>query len=236
MCSIEEAWAGQLFENKPVQSQGDIHRKYMDIPNDLFQRNDQFSIGRKEPTARNTSQGMNSRIPREPRVPPHMVSNDMMDINLASVPNNSSMYGGLEPRPAYMSIYDNAADYLAPMNSNRDNFNDINNAFTVSDTVNKFMNVDSQPKQETHMDKHMDKHMGKMIEKMSDLGEVAVPSPNSTVAPNEIHLTLQSIMNRLDQLEQDMRNCKSRNMHDMILYILVGMLIAFIIYSIIRQK
>ena len=28
MCSIEEAWAGQTFDNKPVISQSDIHNSY----------------------------------------------------------------------------------------------------------------------------------------------------------------------------------------------------------------
>ena len=46
---------------------------------------------------------------------------------------------------------------------------------------------------------------------------------------------LQEILHRLDRLESEMYNNKSRNMYDMVLYILVGMLISFIIYSILRK-
>ena len=69
MCSIEEAWAGQTFEGRTVTSQSDIRRKYMAVPDELLERNNEFSIGRNEPTPRDSSRGLNSKFSREPRIP-----------------------------------------------------------------------------------------------------------------------------------------------------------------------
>jgi hypothetical protein len=257
MCSIEEAWAGQTFENKPVQSQSDIHRKYMTIPTNLLQRNDEFSIGHKDPTPRNCGpvSSMNSRIPREPRVPSHMVSTDLMDINLASVPNTESRYAGVSPRPEYMSIYDNADTASAgpipmPSGSNISNFNDINQAFSVSPTMDKFMNVGGRGANETSLfnelnenDRIVYKRKFKNMENMANItqsGETPIPNstPNAAITSSEIQRSLLDILARLDKLEQEMRqsqNGRGCNMFDMILYIMLGMLIAFIIYNVIRR-
>ena len=44
MCSIEEAWAGQTFDGYRVQSQADLHRKYMPISDDILTRNNEFTV------------------------------------------------------------------------------------------------------------------------------------------------------------------------------------------------
>ena len=256
MCSIEEAWAGQTFENKPVQSQSDIHRKYMTIPTNLLQRNDEFSIGRKEPSPRNCSpvSGMNSRIPREPRIPSHSVSTDLMDINLASVPNTESRYGGISPRPEYMSIYDNAEPNMPagpiPFPSSSSNFNDINQAFHVSPTMDKFMNIGGAGATETSLfnelnenDRIVYKRKFKNMENMANVmqtGETPTPNstPNASITAPEIQRSLLDILARLDKLEQEMQRAQSGrgcNMFDMILYIMLGMLIAFIVYNVMRR-
>lgn len=258
MCSIEEAWAGQTFENKPVQSQSDIHRKYMTIPTNLLQRNDEFSIGHKEPTPRNCSpvSGMNSRIPREPRIPSHSISTDLMDINLASVPNTESRYAGVSPRPEYMTIYDNAESnnnsgpIPMPSGSSFSNFNDLDQAFTVSPTIDKFMDIGRRGANETSLfnelnenDKVVYKRKFKNMENMVNVAqssETPIPNstPNAVITTPEIQRSLLDILARLDKLEQEMRrsqNGRGCNMFDMILYIMLGMLIAFIIYNLMRR-
>lgn len=238
MCSIEEAWAGQLFENKPVQSQADIHRKYMSIPNSL-DRNTEFSIGRNDPQPRNMSRGVNSQFSREPRIPSHMVSTNNADITFSS--NMSSpmpFYGGESPRPDYMSIYDNAEQQMPiPMpsttTSSRSNFNDINQAFTVSDTVNKFMNVGANMEnpllnEDNDLDRTVFNNKMKIKEKMQEINQ-------SNSQQLEFQQTLMDIVRRMDRLEADMKHYHSKNMYDMVLYILVGMLIAFIVYSLLRK-
>ena len=146
MCSIEEAWDGQTFEVRKVQSQAELHRKYMPISDNLLERNNEFSIGRNEPQSREGTRGINTK-----QLHQSSYSNPMsrdysgnMQVQFANNEPIASNYGGLQPRPSYMSIYDNA-NMPMPMPSTttmggKDNFNDINQAFTVSKTVDRFMN------------------------------------------------------------------------------------------------
>ena len=69
MCSIEEAWAGQTFDIKPTESQGDIHNSYMSLPDNVFTRNNEFSItNSKQPQPRNLIKSINSKSLREPKI------------------------------------------------------------------------------------------------------------------------------------------------------------------------
>jgi hypothetical protein len=262
MCSIEEAWAGQLFENRRVQSQADLHRKYMPISDNLLERNNEFSIGRNEPQSREGTRGMNTKF--LPQTQNHAVG----DGSLASVnfDNNRppvSNYGGLNPRPSYMSIYDNAdANPQAsqpsqmPMPSmttmgGKDNFNDINQAFTVSKTVDRFMNMHQQSNQDNfddvnvllnednELDKRVLQKKFKMVDNNNYNQEQFNNASNASYSSNtdniQFRKTLQDVLMRLDRLENKMQHQNTRNMYDMVLYILVGMLISFIIYSILRK-
>ena len=288
MCSIEEAWAGQTFEGHKVQSQADLHRKYMPFADNLLERNNEFSIGRNEPQSREGTRGLNSKMSREPRVP-NVVRNvsEEAQVNYSSTMPTSSNYGGLEPRPSYMSIYDNADNTPQPSMASRENFNDINQAYNVSDTVTHFMN---QRQPETHNNysstnsssnsstnsstnsssnsansftNHLlneDNEIDRMIlqKKLNNLNSNSENFNNTnfnntnfnntnfnnndnknTMQPPQqqtlqFQQALQDIIHRLDRLERDMHNNNTRNMYDMVLYILVGILIAFIIYTILR--
>jgi len=250
MCSIEEAWAGQLFDNKHVQSQADLHRKYMDIPDGLLQHNNEFSMGYKLPTPRESTRGYESRVPQ------HLISNNKANINISSMTNERPQYGGQSPRPEYMSIYDNEDrnnnSMTIPMPNNisslsttlnKNSFNDINNAFNVSDTVNRFMNIGSEygnnnintnsSSNKNNMLLNEDNEDNRVIlnKKFQNMDTMANINKNSMMNTN----SLNDIINRLERLERDFNMFKTRNMYDMTLYILVGMLIAFIIYSLLRK-
>ena len=106
----------------------------------LLERNNEFSIGRNEPQSREGTHGMNSKMSREPRVPNVVRNVSETQVNYSSTMPTGSNYGGLEPRPSYMSIYDNAENSPMPSMVGKENFNDINQAYNVSDTVNHFMN------------------------------------------------------------------------------------------------
>ena len=258
MCSIEEAWAGQLFDNKHVQSQSDLHRKYMDIPDGLLQHNNEFSMGYKLPTPRESTRGYESRVPQ------HLVSNNKANINVSSMANERPQYGGQSPRPEYMSIYDNAENVPMPSMAGKDNFNDINQAYNVSDTVSHFMNRGQHDSRNSNSNSfnsnssnssnsftnHLlseDNEMDRMIlqKKLNSLNVNSESFNNidnnknimqqSQLQNLQFQQALQDIIQRLDRLERDMHQNSTRNMYDMVLYILVGMLIAFIIYSILRK-
>lgn len=110
MCSIEEAWAGQTFEGRVVQSQADVHRKYMPITDDALERNNEFSIGRNEPQSREGTRGINTKnySYREPRVNNIARTSENVQMNYSTNKMQKPNYSGVEPRPGYMSIYDNA--------------------------------------------------------------------------------------------------------------------------------
>ena len=250
MCSIEEAWAGQTFAGKPVSSQSDIHNAYMHIPDDLLTRNNEFSVSNpNEPQSRNGTRGINSKYSRQPRVPNMSRNSDNANINISSVMPPVDNYGGINPRPAYMSIYDksNNNDPM-PMMLSKDNFNNLENAFKVSDTVNKFMNIDNTNKNFNDLqleDTEEDRQMinTKFNKNRSNNSNTSDNSNNftdtDTSSSNEnnmqIQMTLQSILMKLDKLESDLNYNQSRNMYDIFLYILIGMIISFMLYTIISN-
>jgi hypothetical protein len=257
MCSIEEAWAGQTFSGKPVSSQADIHKSYMSLPDDIITHNNQFSMkASNEPQSTSLSRGINSKYSREPRVPNINRTSDNANINFSSTMPPLDNYGGLKPRPDYMEVYDKSVPM--PVMSG-EQFTDINNAFEVSNTVNNFMergmnnellNEDTSEENNFMNIKYNNK------QNKNDFSNVKVSSRynssnddyndnnhnnnnnKSTESRNvmsssdtQILFILQQLVNKLDKIERDLHHHQSRNTYDIILYILIGMIIAFILYS-----
>jgi hypothetical protein len=260
MCSIEEAWAGQDFLGKPVSSQSDIRKAYMSLPQDnIHTRNNEFSVSNpNEPQSRELTRGINSKYSREPRVPNKSINNTNASINFSSTMPKGNSYTGVEPRPAYMSIYDNAEPQPVVQ---KDHFSDIDNAFNVSNTVDNFMqsgmnmssdstnsmNPNALLKEDTIddemmmnnkiMNRNKNKNEFMNIKKTnkydssdshSDDLSVSLPVSSDT----QLLFILQQMMSKLDKIESDLHYNNSRNMYDITLYILIGMLISFIFYSI----
>ena len=57
----------------------------------------------------------------------------------------------------------------------------------------------------------------------------------NTISNMQFQMTLQSILMKLDKIENDMNHNQSRNMYDISLYILIGMIISFMLYSIVSS-
>ncbi len=226
MCSIEEAWAGQKFEGSQVVSQGDMRLAFMNNPTNLLQANNEFSINQQNnPMARYKSRGINSQLSREPRVPNmNKQLSDGTCLQISSVmPENKQPYLGEEPRPGYMSIYDNADGYIYPhMQKNYTN-NDLKQAFTVSETVDQFMNV----KEDNPLLKENNDNNKLLIEKK--IKNMVTENNNNN---DQLLVTLNQILTRLTQIENKLHTT-SRNTYDIVLYIVIGMLISFLLYSII---
>ena len=143
MCSIDEAWAGQNFAGKRVVSQGDFHNSYMSLPENAFMRNNEFNVADpKMPQSREHTRGINSQLTLEPRVPNMSRSGADYDMTISSVMPQRLTYTGLQPLPAYMSSYEAFGEGPAPIT--KDKFNNIDNAFQVSETVNNFMDLGMQ--------------------------------------------------------------------------------------------
>jgi hypothetical protein len=267
MCSIEEAWAGQTFSGKQVVSQGDIHKSYMSLPDDVMTHNNSFSMKNNESsTSREFTRGINSKYSREPRVPKINRNSNDANINISSTIQPLNNYGGINPRPPYMEVYDNASGPSPIMTG--ENFTDIENAYNVSNTVNNFMERGMTNEMTNDMSNNMTNNMTNNLlnedtyeesdiinnkftnrENKNNFANIKQSSKynssdrnmnntNNTNNTNEtsnnaqVLFILQQVLSKLDKLEKELHHQQTRNMYDIVLYILIGMILSFILYSI----
>jgi hypothetical protein len=259
MCSIDEAWAGQTFEGKPVVSQSEIHNSYMSIPDDIMTHNNQFSFkynGEQKPSL---SRGINSKLTREARVPKINRNSNNANINFSSTMPPYNNYGGLNPRPDYMQIYDTAGPSPIMIG---EQFSDISNAYTISNDANNFMKrgeaeLNNLLNEDTDIDSKIvnKKYNDKQLNNINNFANIKQPSKynssdgdsyeklygnsNSSSNDTQLLIILQQVINKLDNLEykmQALHNNKTKNMYDIILYVLFGMILSFILCSIFSSK
>jgi hypothetical protein len=265
MCSIEEAWAGQNFENKRVSSQGDIHNAYMSLPNNLLNRNNEYTIGKfNEPKNHSFKKGINTKTIREQTVREQPVREQPIvsrNHQLQTYPTNS--YGELDSTPSYMKIYNtnssNSPNTTNTTNTNTTNtnttttntnryplptmtgsqFTDIESAYNISDTLDNFMNTTNYNNNSNMIknndllseDTDNDKMIinNKFNDKFDNIKKTQNKN-NNDLDNTDIYRILNDIINKLDKIENKLHNNK-RNIYDIILYIIIGMLISFIIYA-----
>ena len=262
MCSIEEAWAGQTFDGKKVSSQGDIHNAYMSLPNNVLNRGNEFMVSNpNQPQTRSLIRGINSKYSREPRVPKIMLDTNNVNAHISSSMPDTTNYGGLDNVPSYMKIYDNAdkmqqnnqddnsvssfsqqaphspyssySSYPQPTMTG-ENFTDIENAFNVSDTLDNFMNTNtnnSNSKKHNLIDESTDEETKIINNKFSNFKNINSKNSNQINDDANIKQLLISIMNKLDKLEIDLQSNNKRNMYDIVLYMIIGMILSILIYS-----
>ena len=249
MCSIEEAWAGQTFDNKQVISQGDIHNAYMSIPSNMLNRDNEFMVSNpKQPQPRTLSRGINSKYSREPRVPQTLRNTNNIDLNISSIMPNTNNYGGLEPLPSYMNLYnnsnkDNTHEQPHPVTTG-DNFANIENSFNVSETLDNFMNNNNNKNNNNNNNLiYEDTEEDKLIinNKFNNMESNNMKNNNKSNFTNlnndniQIKKMLESIINKLNKIEEDIKHNNKRNIYDIILYIIISILLLFIVYSILSK-
>jgi hypothetical protein len=290
MCSIEEAWAGQFFDDKKVISQGDIHNAYIALPNNILNRGNEFmSDNSKQPQSRDLTRGINSKYSREPRVPNNLRSANTMDLNISSSLPNTDKYMGIQNLPSYVNIYNKSDDfnisnsqtnlqpqqpqqpqqiYPEPM-STGEQFTDIENAFNISDTLDNFMSRTNNTNNEHLLNEDTDEDNMIITNKFNNLKLNSTTNKNNFKNINSknnvnfyndtntdidtyinkgntdtndsinninninIQTVLIDILNKLNKIENDLHHNNKKNMYDIILYILIGILLSFIIYSIV---
>ena len=304
MCSIEEAWAGQDFDNKPVVSQADIHNAYMSLPDNVFQRGNEFNLNEpNQPKSRELTRGLNSKYSREPRVPKMVKNTNDISMSISSQMPPLNNYGGLEPLPSFMSIYDTKTKNAQPHSTmsgpqpitTGDHFTDINNAFQTSRLMNNFMtmgktydNNNNNEKEEfednlingntreedTIINRKFEIKQNRNNNKKNKFSDINSKNNynnnnhnnnnnnnnnnndyedndnedndneaktndynNQMINRNNINIEkmLSIIITKLNEMENNLHLYQKRNMYDIILYIIVGMLLSFIIYSIMKK-
>jgi hypothetical protein len=225
----------------------------MSLPDDITTHNNQFSMkANNEPQPASLSRGINSKYSRTPRVPSINRNSNDANVNFSSTLPPLDNYGGIKPRPPYMEIYDKAS----PMaNMTGEQFTDIDDAYKVSPELNNFMQNDLLHEDTTEeISIFNNKYNNKQNQNKNNFSNIKAPNRyNSSdkkpsnedeyintldtinnISSNEhqqILFILQQVVTKLDKMERELHHQQSRNMYDIVLYILIGMILSFILYS-----
>ena len=121
----------------------------------------------------------------------------------------------------------------------------VENAYTVSDTLNKFMNTDSNLLDEDTDDdrtiiNNKFNNMNRNNKKTNSFKNVNNNNNNNNDSAlyndPEIKKLLNTIITKINTIELQLSNYNNRNIYDLILYIIIGILFSFCIYSIFAKK
>ena len=261
MCSIEEAWAGQLFDGHPVQSQADLHIKYMPICDNLLSPNNYSGCYSKpqqrikgmntQTTAKQTLQqiqpGNNSNnnnnsngVIRSQTRKNNNNNKNNNKINSNSNSKTTSTNSTQYPIPSFSQH--NTFEKFAQISNNTDNTLDNNTDNTLDDNNNNndddydnndLLNEDNEDERTIIQKKFNNISMTNY----NNQDVKALQNNNLANQTNDIETNtlLNDINKRLIKLEHDVHTTKTRNLYDMILFIIMGILLAFIIHAIMHK-
>ena len=108
--------------------------------------------------------------------------------------------------------------------------NIINNKFTNKQNQNNFTNIKKLNKYNSSNKNNSNDNSNDNLNDNSNDNSTSISSGET-----QIILILQQLITKLDKLERELHNSQTRNMYDIILYILIGILVAFIIYSMCKK-
>jgi len=252
MCSLEDAWGTTVFMGSEVETQSDDRENCMKTPDNLFFPKNDYDVSpltKPLPNKNKYTRGMHSCYSREVRTPSkiHQVrgGNGDMDVRISPILNQK----GGNNTPLLNKI--NESFYDPHPIANDGKLTDLNDAFTVSNTVDRFMNMgmDMTSKPEpinyshnvnnswhdtsdpSRMNRHIDTYGGseslpyeadESVEKMT---VEQIRSENE-----EVIKLLGDVLNKLDRLEQKVNTNKEVNIHDMILYMIVVILVITVLF------
>ena len=236
MCSIDEAWAGQVFYDQHVQSQADLHQKYMPISDDLLQRNNNMNAGSNKTQTQANSKGINNNL--EKRL--HSGINNRTynlknDVN-SNNNNNSTISDNRQ---------NNNNNIPIPSISGKRNFKDIENSFLVSNSFDNFTQIQEHNSVNTNNENNNENNnriRNTTINENKQLNDSIITNIRNDNTHNhdnqysQMYNILQDISKRIDKLDIELNRNNTRNIYDIILYIILGMLISFIICTCINKK
>lgn len=159
--------------------------------------------------------------------------------NSNSNSNRNTVHESINPQPQMT----NSNTIPMPVTTG-EKFTDINTAYDVSNTLNNFMNTntnnmnnnkiddDEYTEEETRIINTKFNNINKYNN--SDTDKFVNIYPNNNVDNYElkqIYEMLNEILNKINKMEGNLHS--NRNIYDIVLYVIIGMLLSFIIYSIL---
>jgi hypothetical protein len=259
MCSLEDAWGTTVFMGSDVETQSDDRVNCMKTPDNLLYPKNNYDLSpltKPLPNKNQYTRGVQSCYSRKQRVPNtvHEVRGGNGDITVSI--NPSLHQKGNSNTPLLNEI--NESYYDPHPTTNDNNLTDINNAFHVSGTVDRFMNMGmnmsdgpapinysynvNKSWQDTsdisRLNRHVDTYGGNEnlpYEADSSVEAVETMENNMSIQQlktdnEEVIKLLGDVLHKLDVLEHKINNNKAVNIHDMILYMIVLVLVITVLF------
>lgn len=256
MCSLEDAWGTTVFMGSEVETQSDDRIDCIKTPDNLFYPKNDYDLSpltKPLPNKNKYTRGVQSCYSRKQRIPNkvHEVRGGNGDMTIGI--NSSLHQRGNSNTPLLNEI--NESFYDPHPIANDSNLTDINNAFHVSGTVDRFMNMgmdmtdDPAPvnysynvnnswpdtSDPSRLNRHVDTHGGADNLPYDADDSVETMGNNMSVEQlkqdnEEVIKLLGDVLHKLDKLEQKVNTNKSVNIHDMILYMIVLVLIITVLF------
>jgi hypothetical protein len=234
-CSIEEAW-GQQFVKKHDPSQMEIGG----VDNALYDSSldDGIVFSDKYRLKNSHTRKIHNKRSRKQRVKKRNM--DLGDLKVQS----TSDFTYVDPQQEVVEYSDVPSAY-SPSNNNLlrsvqmgdDNLTTRN----LEDVPTLYESVAPQPQQPNHLtvfQEHQNNDLqnnSTSVEQEEDLGDEHNNNQNNSNGElNELKKELQKVLQRLGKLERDVKANNVGNIHDVILFVLMGVFILFILDSIFK--
>lgn len=251
MCSLEDAWGsdymikytdikGTQVDNRNVASQGYLHDAYNKTPDELLHQG-QMTQKTAKPTKRlEPGAHVKSRINSPSIQSPYANMTVQTNDNTHPLPSPISA-------PNYASFNENTIS-PSTMSASRGlsiSGSAYDDAFMEGDAVKHFMasgintnpalnNISQQTQSHSYPSNKMNtRNIDNNTNSSNDSNVNDELLAQQIASAQNINKMLEHILYRLDHLENKLTENSSKNIHDMILYTVFGILIAIVIYAII---
>lgn len=249
MCSLEDAWGkdymityadipGTKVDGKNVASQGLLHDAYNKTPDNLFQRGQMSHKGTPPVAYMQPGAHVKSRV-NSPNI-------NTPNGSISAVTNDLSQFPNANMSPAYLAYPgSNIEASMDPLNRNMSiSGSAYDSAFMEGDTVKHFMaaGINTNPvlsQQRANFSNMLNNtnRMNTYVKRSDDNSECSNINDDllaqQIASAQQINMMLEQILSRIEGLESKMLQNSNKNINDMILYTVFGILLAIVIYAII---
>lgn len=257
MCSLEDAWGTTVFMGAEVETQSDDRVNCMKTPDNLFFPKNDYDVSpltKPLPNKNKYTRGTQSCYSRRQRIPNkvHEVRGGNGDMTVGI--NTIQHQKGNSNTPLLNEINESFYDPHPMTNDGR--FTNVNDAFQVSGTVDRFMNMGMDMSDDplpinysqnvnnswpdtsdpSRLNRHVDTYGGnENLPQVEDHGVEHMTVEQIKQDNEEVIKLLGDVLEKLDRLENKVNNNKAVNVHDMILYMIVVVLVITVLFLAYRK-